>query len=48
MAFVGAGLLLLGLIAFTGGALATVLVLVAVGVIFTFTGALRYARSLDG
>jgi uncharacterized membrane protein HdeD (DUF308 family) len=48
MVFAGAGLLLMALFAFTGGALATTIVLAAAGLILLVAGALRHARSMDG
>ena len=47
MVFAGAGLLLLGLITLTGGALVTALVLGGFGLALMVAGALRFARSLD-
>lgn len=45
--FVGAGLRLMALFAFTGGALDTTLVPAAAGFVLLVTGALRHARSMD-
>jgi hypothetical protein len=48
MVFLGGGLLVLALFALTGGALLTAVVLGAGGLTLMVTGALRFARSLDG
>jgi hypothetical protein len=48
MVLVGAGLLLLGFIALSGGALVTAILLGVGGLALMVVGALRHARSLDG
>lgn len=48
MVFLGGGLLVLALFALTGGALLTAVVLGAGGLTLMVTGALRFARSLEG